>query len=106
MDAAEDLAEHVGLASACKAMRVSRASVYRRRKPSQSRHGNTQKHPRALSPAEQHRVLVTLTSERFVNCAPAAVHAMLLENQEYLCSVRTMYRVLAKALLMAPRKRG
>ena len=47
MHAAENLAEHVSIASACKAMRVSRTSLYRRRKMSQSRHGNTQRHPRA-----------------------------------------------------------
>ena len=41
--------------------------------------------------------LDTLHSERFVDQSPAEVHATLLEEQTYLGSVRTMYRVLAEA---------
>ena len=40
-------------------------------------------------------LLDTLNSERFVDTAPAAVHATLLEEGQYLGSVRTMYRLLA-----------
>ena len=36
-----------------------------------------------------------LHSERFVDAAPAQVHATLLEEGRYLCSLRTMYRILA-----------
>jgi putative transposase len=43
-------------------------------------------------------VLTTLHEERHVDLAPAEVYATLLdERREYLCSVRTMYRVLAAA---------
>ena len=42
-------------------------------------------------------MLDTLHSERFVDQSPAEVHATLLEEQTYLGSVRTMYRVLAEA---------
>jgi putative transposase len=38
-----------------------------------------------------------LHSERFVDQSPAAVYATLLEEQTYLCSPRTMYRVRAAA---------
>ncbi len=40
-------------------------------------------------------LLDTLNSERFVDTAPAAVHATLLDEGRYLGSVRTMYRLLA-----------
>ncbi len=40
-------------------------------------------------------LLGTLNSERFVDTAPAAVHATLLDEGHYLGSVRTMYRLLA-----------
>jgi len=53
--------------------------------------------PRALGPAERQAILDTLHSERFVDQSPAEVHATLLEQQQYLGSVRTMYRVLAAA---------
>ena len=36
-------------------------------------------------------------SARFVDQSPAEVYATLLEEQTYLCSPRTMYRVLAEA---------
>jgi putative transposase len=42
-------------------------------------------------------VLAVLHSDRFVDQAPAEVHATLLEEQTYLCSPRTMYRILANA---------
>ncbi len=35
-----------------------------------------------------------LYSERFVDKAPLEVFATLLDEGEYLCSVRTMYRIL------------
>lgn len=40
--------------------------------------------------------MATLRSERFMDVAPAAVYAKLLEEGVYLCSERTMYRLLAK----------
>ena len=53
--------------------------------------------PRALVPAERRAVRDTLHSARFVDQSPAEVYATLLEEQTYLCSPRTMYRVLAEA---------
>lgn len=38
-----------------------------------------------------------LNSERFADCAPRTVYATLLDEQQYLCSWRTMYRILAEA---------
>jgi putative transposase len=40
-------------------------------------------------------LLDTLNSERFVDAAPAAIHATLLDEGGYIGSVRTMYRALA-----------
>ena len=52
---------------------------------------------RGLAPSERQAVLDVLHSDRFVDQSPAEVHATLLEQQTYLCSPRTMYRVLAAA---------
>ena len=49
---------------------------------------------RALLDAERDEVLSTLNSDRFVDKAPAEVFATLLDEGTYLCSIRTMYRVL------------
>ena len=46
---------------------------------------------------ERQAVLDVLHSPRFVDQSPTEVHATLLEEQTYLCSPRTMYRVLAAA---------
>jgi putative transposase len=51
--------------------------------------------PLALDIHEREALLDTLNSERFVDTAPAAVHATLLDEGRYLGSVRTMYRLLA-----------
>lgn len=50
--------------------------------------------PRALSPAEQAHVLEVLNLPRFCNFAPAEICATLLDEGTYLCSERTMYRIL------------
>jgi transposase InsO family protein len=94
MAAAELLSASVGLKPACAAVGVSRASLYRRRSPAaQPRLRPTP--PRALSPQERQQVLDVLNDDAFADDAPAQVHASLLDGGIYLCSVRTMYRVLA-----------
>ena len=40
-------------------------------------------------------MLDVLHCERFVDAAPQQVYATLLDEERYLCSVRTMYRILA-----------
>lgn len=82
-----------GIKTACDALGVSRATFYRRLQP--KRLGPRRPTPRALKPNERTEVLATLNSERFVDQAPAQVHASLLEQGIYLCAVRTMYRILA-----------
>lgn len=50
---------------------------------------------RALSEAECNLVLAALNEDRFCNLAPAEVFATLLDEGKYMCSERTMYRILA-----------
>ena len=50
--------------------------------------------PRALTLREQAHVLAQLHAARFVGRSPAQVYATLLEEKTYLCSPRTMYRIL------------
>ena len=47
-----------------------------------------------MSSDERESVRAVLNSERFQDCSPAAIHATLLDEGQYLCSTRTMYRVL------------
>ncbi len=50
---------------------------------------------RALTEPERERVLEVLHSERFVDISPEETYATLLDEGTYLCSTRTMYRILA-----------
>ena len=83
----------------CHSVGLSRPSFYRHRRPSapSTPAGPRTPSPRALAVSERQAILDTLHSERFVDQSPAEVHATLLEEQQYLGSVRTMYRVLAAA---------
>ena len=89
------LSEQVGKAAACQALGVARASLYRFCQPSSFTDAPQRSAPpRALEPAERQAVLDQLNSERFADQAPAQVYASLLDQGQYLCSVRTMYRIL------------
>jgi putative transposase len=60
---------------------------------------------RALSAQERGAVLDVLRSERFVDVAPTEVYATLLDEEIYLCSSRTMYRLLEGAGEVRERRR-
>jgi len=101
MDAVEAVVPGVGAAPACRALGLPRASLYRmRRTPSPDLEAPRPPRPappRALAPCEREAVLDTLHCERFMDHAPAQVHATLLDEGIYLCSPRTMYRILGSA---------
>lgn len=89
-----ELAAKVGIKRACEALGISRSSLYRARQP----HPATQVRQmpaHALSLEERVEVRETLNSERFMDKAPRQVYAALLDEGEYLCHWRTMYRILA-----------
>jgi putative transposase len=94
LKAADELAWHVGVRPACEALEVSRSTFYRRRSPSTGHQRPRPTPARALSEKERDEVYLTLCSDRFVDRAPAEVVATLLDEDVYLCSERTMYRVL------------
>jgi len=99
IQAAEQLAETDGVSAACAALRVPRSTLYRHRMPPPQAAVPAvapAASPRALSPSEQIAVRETLNSERFQDQAPRQVYAKLLDEQKYLCSWRTMYRILAQ----------
>jgi putative transposase len=92
-----DLAPVVGTRAACRVLGVAPATLYRHRRPVAPRTPEPRPTPdRALSAAERASVLEVLRSERFVDTSPAQVWATLLDEGRYLCSERTMYRLLAR----------
>lgn len=94
MNAVEQLAPSVGIAPACAGLGVNRASYYRKQQPQQQPKPKP-KPARALSDEDRQQVLQVLHSERFVDQSPQEVYATLLDEGTYLCSIRTMYRILA-----------
>lgn len=96
MSAAQGLAPQVGIVPACCALGVSRATYYRHTRP---QHGPQQprKTPaRALAPTERESVREVLYENRFVDRSPGEIVATLLDEGRYLCSERTMYRLLTE----------
>src|SRR3954451_6230533 len=84
-------------AAACTALGLSRATVQRRRArrtrpPAEP--APRPNPPRALTAEERLTVLDRLREPRFADLAPAEVYATLLDEGIYLCSIRTMYRLL------------
>jgi putative transposase len=99
MNAAHQLGRTVGRVAACRALRVPRASLYRHLRPPDGPTAPAPRPspPRALTPVERQLVLAHLNAERFRDQAPAEVYATLLDEGLYVCSLRTMYRILAQA---------
>ena len=84
----------VGIAPACTALSVPRATFYRQQQPKAAGRRPRRVVPRALPPDQRHRVLALLNDDRFAERPPAQVYATLLDEGTFVCSIRTMYRVL------------
>lgn len=85
---------------ACEALGVSRASLYRSRRPPTPVSTTERKRapsPRRLDDVERQRILDTLHLPEFADQPPTEVYATLLGRGDYIGSVRTIYRVLAEA---------
>lgn len=95
MEVIATLQPEVGIRRACRSVGMPRPTYYARRthrtaivprdKPMVS--------PRALTPAERQQAFDVLTCEEFIDRSPASIVASLLDSNQYICSVRTFYRV-------------
>jgi len=96
VSAVEQMALTVGRAAACRALDVPRSWLYRQlQEATESVVREARPSPaRALDAGERRAVLELLYSERFVDRSPSEVYATLLDEGTYLCSIRTMYRML------------
>lgn len=99
MRAAIELAGSTSHAAACQALGICKATYYRHNQPiavQEAPRIPRPKPPNALSPIERQAVLDQLHAENYVDLAPAEIWAALLEQEQYLCSIRTMYRILGE----------
>ncbi len=58
-----------------------------------------------LSPLERLEILAVLDAPRFVDLPPIQVYATLLDEGIYLCSISTLYRILAEHVQLVERRR-
>jgi putative transposase len=93
---AEALATTVSLTMACAALGVPRSTVYRVRHSILRVAAPARISFRALPASEQEQIRAVLNSDRFQDQAPREVYATLLDEGQYLCHWRTMYRILAE----------
>lgn len=87
----------VALMALCDNLEISRATLYRRTKDDllQPRAANHRIEPHnAISDEQKQEILDVLHSERFVDATPYDVFYTLLDEGQYIASIRTMYRIL------------
>jgi len=96
---------------ACDAIGISRTRFYRSRRPKTSVPASPDAAPlrpgskRALTSAQEEQILAYLNSDRFLDCSPRQVWASLLDEEIYVCSWRTMYRLLHRNQAVKERRR-
>ncbi len=93
IDTVREVGPRLGITPTCIALGLPTATYYRRiwPKPAPARRPSP---PRKLAAEERAAVLEVLHEPQFVDLPPAQVHARLLDAERYLCSERTMYRIL------------
>ena len=93
LETAREVGPRLGIAPTCAALGLPTATYYRRLRPKPPP-APRRSPPRKLAAAERTAVLEVLHDPAFVDLAPAQVYAQLLDAERYLCSERTMYRIL------------
>lgn len=101
----EELSVEVGAAAACRTLGFSRATQYRKERDRPVSQAPRPSPPRTLSQEERQRALDYLHGERFVDESPGTVVATLLDEGEYVCSERTLYRILSAEAEVRERRR-
>jgi len=84
----------LSIAEACKAVALPRATYYYA--IAEGRGFKARRSPRRLTGQERADVLAVLGAKRFCDMSVREVWAALIDEGTYLCSVRTMYRILSE----------
>lgn len=100
MTTVNELKNDVPAVQLCDALDVSRSTVYRHLQTApeavvKTKERSLRPHHRGIGIEEQKEILDLLHGGRFIDRSPAHVYATLLDEGRYICSERTMYRLLA-----------
>jgi transposase InsO family protein len=91
--------KNIALTVLCDSLQLSRATLYRNASDDSS--SCVIKQPtgphNAIGDAQRQEILTLLHSERFIDSTPYNVFYTLLDEGQYIASIRTMYRVLLEA---------
>lgn len=104
MTAALQVIEEVGVQPIVAALGLSRATFYRRRLGPTPERRPLPPPKRALTEDERTEVLDVLHSPEYIDAAPAEVYSSMLSQGKYLCSTRTMYRILESSAEVRERR--
>ena len=96
MNTVLEVAPGLGVLATCAAFGIAVATYYRKRAPVYGPAPARPSPARRLGGPERQVVLDVLHEAHFADLAPAEVFAMLIAEGRYLCSVRTMHRILAE----------
>lgn len=96
MMAAKSLSEETTISNACACLGVPRSSFYRVQSKKSSCNSLDVRPPLALSEEEKSAVIELMHSERFADKTPYEIYGTMLDEGQYLCSIRTMYRYLSE----------
>jgi putative transposase len=91
-----EISDQIGTKTACDAFGFHRSSYYYQPCPvNPNDFSNTQKSPGfAYSYEEKQDILEVMNSDLYMDQTPYEIYASQLDQGNYLCSVRTMYRIL------------
>ena len=87
----------LGVQQACASLALPRSTYYRWIAPKPKSEKTRKRPANSLTAKEYREILSVLNSSEFMDMAPYEIFASLLDQGRYLCSIRTMYRVLQKA---------
>jgi len=94
-DMINTISDKIGTKAACNAFSLSRSSYYYKNGSSSSSTVSKHKLPDfSLSKEERDEILMLMNSNTYMDKTPYEIYASQLDKGNYLCSVRTMYRIL------------
>jgi len=92
---ANNLSKQIGTKAACSVFSLPRSSYYYQYGYSEYTALIDRKLPdSAYLPSERENILMIMNSEQYMDKTPYEIYASQLDKGNYLCSVRTMYRIL------------
>lgn len=96
MQRVQEYAPQLTVLTACFIFGVARASYYRSLVKDGMPEPGSVRPKHAIQQEEEKHILDVLHSESFIDKAPYEIFAQLLDQGIYLCSIRTMYRILER----------